>query len=90
MVVTEKLKALVQVRMSNTRMRDYFDLWLLTVIRRPFANRGMEIDAAPIPNTCLQPFQYRDQLRQRRRIEPEAVPLLLCSCEMNETEVAVV
>jgi len=50
----------------------------------------MGVDAAPIPNTCLQPFQYRDQLRQRRRIEPEAVPLLLCSCEMNETEVAVV
>jgi Nucleotidyl transferase AbiEii toxin, Type IV TA system len=59
-VVAEKLQALVQLRMLNTRMKDYFDLWLLTgqpelnkevlgtAIKRTFANRGMEIDAAPI------------------------------------------
>jgi hypothetical protein len=59
-VVAEKLQALVQLRMLNTRMKDYFDLWLLTrqpelnkevlstAIQRTFANRGMEIDAAPI------------------------------------------
>ena len=58
-VVAEKLQALVQLRMLNTRMKDYFDLWLLTrqpelnkeilstAIKRTFANRGMEIDPAP-------------------------------------------
>jgi hypothetical protein len=59
-VVAEKLQALVQLRMLNTRMKDYFDLWLLTrqpelnkevlgtAIKRTFANRGMEIDTTPI------------------------------------------
>ncbi len=59
-VVAEKLQALVQLRMLNTRMKDYFDLWVLTrqpelnkevlgsAIERTFANRGMEIDADPI------------------------------------------
>lgn len=59
-VIAEKLQALVQLRMLNTRMKDYFDLWLLTrqpqlnrevladAIKRTFANRGMEIDIAPI------------------------------------------
>ncbi len=59
-VVAEKLQALVQLRMLNTRMKDYFDLWLLarqpelnkevlaTAIKRTFANRGMEIDKTPI------------------------------------------
>lgn len=59
-VVAEKLQALVQLRLLNTRMKDYFDLWLLTrqpelnkevlgtAIKRTLANRGMEIDPAPI------------------------------------------
>ena len=59
-VVAEKLQALVQLRLLNTRMKDYFDLLLLsrqpelnkevlaTAIKRTFANRGMEIDATPI------------------------------------------
>jgi hypothetical protein len=59
-VIAEKLQALVQLRMFNTRMKDYFDLWLLsrqpeldkevmaTAIKRTFANRGMEIDPSPI------------------------------------------
>jgi hypothetical protein len=59
-VVAEKLQALVQLRMLNTRMKDYFDLWLLTrqpelnkevlgtAIERTFANRGMEIDITPV------------------------------------------
>lgn len=59
-VIAEKLQALVQLRMLNTRMKDYFDLWLLTrqqelnkevlgtAIKRTFANRGMEIDRAPV------------------------------------------
>jgi hypothetical protein len=56
----EKLQALVQLRMLNTRMKDYFDLWLLsrnpelnkatlqTAIDRTFRNRKMEIEATPI------------------------------------------
>ena len=59
-VVAEKLQALVQLRMLNTRMKDYFDLWLLTrqpelsrevlveAIKRTFANRGMELDLDPV------------------------------------------
>ncbi len=59
-VVAEKLQALVQLRMLNTRMKDYFDLWLLIrqpelssevlaeAIKRTFANRGMELDLDPI------------------------------------------
>jgi hypothetical protein len=58
-VIAEKLQALVQLRMLNTRMKYYFYLWLLTrqpelnkevlgaAIKRTFANRGMEIDTAP-------------------------------------------
>jgi hypothetical protein len=59
-VIAEKLEALVQLRMLNSRMKDYFDIWILlrhpeldqTVLRaaieRTFKNRKMEIDATPI------------------------------------------
>lgn len=59
-VMAEKLQALVQLQMLNTRMKDYFDLWLLSqqpqlnretlaaAIERTFRNRKMEIDKAPI------------------------------------------
>ncbi len=59
-VMAEKLQALTQLRMANTRMKDYFDLWLLsrqpelnkdtlrTAIERTFSNRNMEIDNAPV------------------------------------------
>ena len=59
-VIAEKLQALVQLRMLNSRMKDYFDLWLLsqhpelnivtlrTAIQRTFENRETEIEAAPI------------------------------------------
>jgi predicted nucleotidyltransferase component of viral defense system len=59
-VMAEKLQALVQLRMLNTRMKDYFDLWLLsrqpelnketlrTAIERTFKNRKMEIEKTPI------------------------------------------
>jgi len=29
-VMAEKLQALTQLRLANTRMKDYFDLWLLS------------------------------------------------------------
>jgi hypothetical protein len=59
-VIAEKLEALVQLRMLNSRMKDYFDIWILirhpeldlTVLRaaiqRTFKNRKMEIDTTPI------------------------------------------
>ncbi len=59
-VIAEKLEALVQLRMLNSRMKDYFDIWILlrhpeldrtvlrAAIKRTFKNRKMEIDAAPI------------------------------------------
>jgi hypothetical protein len=74
-VVAEKLQALVQLRMLNTRMKDYFDLWLLarqpelnkevlaTAIKRTFANRGMEIDKAPIG---LSPAFGDDPAKQKQ------------------------
>ncbi len=59
-VMAEKLQALTQLRMSNTRMKDYFDLWLLLrqpelnkailrkAIERTFANRKMAIETEPV------------------------------------------
>jgi predicted nucleotidyltransferase component of viral defense system len=59
-VMAEKLQALVHLRMVNTRMKDYFDLWLLsrqpelnkgtlrTAIERTFQNRNIEIEKTPI------------------------------------------
>jgi hypothetical protein len=74
-VVAEKLQALVQLRLLNTRMKDYFDLWLLTrqpelnrkvlvtAIKRTFANRGMKIDKAPIG---LSPAFGDDPAKQKQ------------------------
>ena len=59
-VMAEKLQVLVQLRMLNTRMKDYFDLWLLsqqpelnkgtlrTAIERTFKKRNIEIEKTPI------------------------------------------
>lgn len=58
--MAEKLQALTQLRMANTRMEDYFDLWLLSrqpqlnkailreAVERTFENRKMAIDTEPI------------------------------------------
>jgi hypothetical protein len=74
-VVAEKLQALVQLRMLNTRMKDYFDLWLLTrqpeldkgvlttAIRRTFANRGMNLDPTPVG---LSAAFGEDPIKQRQ------------------------
>ena len=59
-VVAEKLEALAHLRMLNTRIKDYFDLWILTrqpelkrdalavAIERTFENRTMQIDPNPV------------------------------------------
>ena len=58
--MAEKLQALTQLRLTNTRMKDYFDLWLLSqqpelnkgtlrrAVERIFENRKMAIDVEPI------------------------------------------
>lgn len=59
-VIAEKLQALVQLRMLNSRMKDYYDLWLLSrhtqldaatlrdAIQRTFRNRNTAIEVAPV------------------------------------------
>jgi predicted nucleotidyltransferase component of viral defense system len=63
-VVAEKLEAMVRLGEINSRMQDFFDLWLMarqfpfdggvlsSAIERTFANRGTEITPRP---TCLGP-----------------------------------
>jgi predicted nucleotidyltransferase component of viral defense system len=58
--IAEKLQALVQLRMLNSRMNDYYDLGLLSrhselniatlrdAIQRTFRNRNTAIEAAPV------------------------------------------
>jgi hypothetical protein len=58
--IAEKLQALVQLRMLNSRMKDYYDLWLLSrdpelniatlreAIQRTFRNRNTAIEVAPV------------------------------------------
>jgi predicted nucleotidyltransferase component of viral defense system len=68
--IAEKLQALVQLRMLNSRMKDYYDLWLLSrhpelnetilreAIQRTFSNRHTEIEATPVglsPEFCNDP-----------------------------------
>jgi len=59
-VIAEKLQALVHLRMLNSRMKDYYDLWLLSqdpdlniktlrdAVQRTFRNRNTAIEAAPM------------------------------------------
>lgn len=59
-VVAEKFQAMVYLRTMNSRMKDFYDVWLLAsqfafdgkllaqAIAATFANRGTGIDAAPI------------------------------------------
>lgn len=59
-VVAEKFEAMVKLGMLNSRMKDFYDLWvisrqfdfvgtrLITAIERTFANRGTTINAHPI------------------------------------------
>ncbi|MGE0551598.1 MAG: nucleotidyl transferase AbiEii/AbiGii toxin family protein [Kofleriaceae bacterium] len=63
-VVAEKFQAMVYLRTTNSRMKDFYDLWLLAnqfsfdgallakAITATFANRGTAIDVAPIALTA--------------------------------------
>lgn len=62
-VIAEKFEAMVQLGTLNTRMKDFFDIWLLAnqfsftgpelaqAIEKTFANRGTQLDAEPIALT---------------------------------------
>ena len=59
-VVAEKLEAMIYLGTVNSRMKDFFDIWLLArqfdftgaelaaAIAKTFENRGTELDAAPV------------------------------------------
>ncbi len=62
-VIAEKFEAMVQLGTLNTRMKDFFDIWLLAsqfnfngselaqAIEKTFANRGTQLDAEPVALT---------------------------------------
>jgi hypothetical protein len=62
-VVAEKFEAMVQLGTLNTRMKDFFDIWLLAsqfsftgpelaqAIEKTFAHRGTKLDAEPVALT---------------------------------------
>lgn len=60
-VIAEKLQAMVALGMQNSRMRDYYDLW---IIARHFSFEGAALLAA-----------VRATFDRRRTDIPEAVPL---------------
>lgn len=59
--VAEKFEAMVKLDMLNSRMKDFFDIWLLSrqfdfdgktlaeAIMKTFSNRGTEIPSSPVP-----------------------------------------
>jgi hypothetical protein len=51
-VIAEKFQAMVYLRTLNSRMKDFYDVWLLAkAIAATFANRETTIDFAPIAFT---------------------------------------
>jgi len=71
--IAEKFEALVKLGLLNSRIRDFFDLWMLSqqfefdgqtlarAIRETFANRGTEIDIDPV---ALKPEFASDATKQ--------------------------
>jgi hypothetical protein len=61
--IAEKFESMVKLGIINSRMKDFFDIWLLsrqfdfegstlaTAIKQTFAKRGTELKAEPIPLT---------------------------------------
>jgi hypothetical protein len=62
--VAEKFEALVKLGLLNSRMKDFYDLWLVSrefrfdgpalmaAVTRTFANRGTDLDASPLALTA--------------------------------------
>lgn len=88
-VVAEKFHAMVYLRTMNSRMKDFYDVWLLAThfsfdggvlakaVRATFANRGTAIDAAPIaftPDFTEQPSTRAQWRAFRGRLPYEACP----------------
>jgi hypothetical protein len=73
-VVAEKLEAIVNLGMANSRMKDYFDLWFIATtyqddpailaraIRRTFQQRGQPMPAS-LPDGLSDEF-VRDAAKQ--------------------------
>ncbi len=71
--VAEKYEAMVKLGQLNSRIRDFFDVWLLSrqfdfdgqllshAMRETFANRGTEIDTDPV---ALKPEFSTDSVKQ--------------------------
>jgi hypothetical protein len=93
-VIAEKLEALTQLRMLNTRMKDYFDLWLLsrqpeldrqvlrTAIERTFQARRTEIDRTPVGLSTefgLDPTKQRQWNAFVRRSSIQGAPANLAT-----------
>ena len=62
--IAEKFEAMVHLKELNSRMKDFFDIWLLSrqfdfdggvlaeAVRRTFANRGTDVTATPVAWTA--------------------------------------
>lgn len=74
-VVAEKLEAMVHLGTLNSRMKDFFDVWLLSrqfdfvghdlalAIQKTFAHRGTRLDPEPV---ALTPAFTSDELPQKQ------------------------
>ena len=74
-VVAEKFETLVQLGSANTRMKDFYDLWLLSsqfdfsgaelaqAVQRTFENRGTKLELEPIALTPA--FTDRDSVQMQ-------------------------
>jgi predicted nucleotidyltransferase component of viral defense system len=62
-VIAEKLQAMVQLGIANTRMKDFFDIWMLS--------REFEFDGATLSKAISTTF------RRRKLAIPQQVPIAL-------------
>jgi hypothetical protein len=88
-VVAEKFQAMVYLRTANSRMKDFYDIWLLAsqfpfdgkllakAVSATFANRETSIDVSPIaftPDFTEQPSTLAQWSAFRSRLSHEQVP----------------
>jgi hypothetical protein len=91
-VVAEKFQAMVYLRTANSRMKDFYDVWLLAshfpfdgkvltkAVSATFANRETRIDVAPIAftaNFTEQASTLAQWSAFRSRLSDESVPATL-------------
>ena len=91
-LVAEKFEAMLSLGTTNSRMKDFFDIWLLSrqfdfagatlsqAIAQTLANRGTEIESEPVALT--QVFTASDAASKQwkafvKRLELQAVPATL-------------